>query len=149
MAKNRQTALDRAMIWLMAVVWCSQALIHDFSMERRPINANLALASVQSETLTQPRSHTNTWPAPFLSTLIQPSLLLSSTCPSPSQKHLHSLLALSLPLYTLRFFSLLSLPGVTLSHVSITSSNTRFASDTSRRLPTKSWCAKGQALKPT
>lgn len=88
-----------------------------------------------------------------LSPLIQPSIQLS----------IHPSVQLSLPVSTafafssrieplslsLAFALFLSpqLLGVTLSHVSLPSFNTQFASNTSRTLPMRSRRAKGQALK--
>lgn len=137
-------------IWLMTRAWCAQALIHDISMERRSINANPAPSQSHREKLWPCQKKVASTPDPRLS---------FSTNPSVRPALLHP----SLPVSTAFAFSSrikpLSLsfapfpspqpPHVTLSHVSIPSFNTQFASNTSRLLPLRSQCAKGQAVKPS
>lgn len=132
----------------MTGAWCARALIHDIPMERRSINANPAPSPSSREKL-WPCQKVTLSPDPRLSfslnPTIHPALLHPSVHPSlPVSTAFASLLALSLSFYPSRFFSLLR---VTLSHVSLSSFNTQFASNTSRRLPMRSRGAKGQALK--
>ena len=136
----------------MTGAWCAQALIHDNPMERRSINANPA-PSPSSRKNSDPakKSHCHLTPV-SLFPLIQPSIQLSTIHPSihpslpvPTAFAFYSRIK---PL-SLSFAHFLSpqLPCVTLSHVSLNSFNTYFASNTSRKLPMRRRRATGQAPK--
>lgn len=131
----------------MTGAWCTQALIHDIPMERRSINANPAPLPSSREkpwpwrkVIPTPDPRLSFSPNPTIHpALLHPSCLVSTAFAFSS--HIKPL--------SLSFALFLSPqpPRVTLSHVSLPSFNTLFASNTSRWLATWSRCAKGQALK--
>ncbi len=134
------------MIWLMTGAWCAQALIHDIAMERRSINANPA-QSLSSREKLWPCQKVTPSPDPHLSfslnPTIHPALLHLSAHPSLPVSTAFAFSSRIKPL-SLSFALFLSPqpPQVMLSHVSLPSFNTQFASNTSKRLRMRSPRAK-------
>lgn len=121
------------MIWLMTGAWCAQAVIHDIPMERGSINANPATLPSFREKL-WPCQKVTPSPDPcffyYLNLTIHPALLHPSVHPCLPTSTTFAFSSHIKPLSILHALSLSLV--VTLSHISLPSFNTQFASSASK-----------------